>query len=81
MKNVAPLSDFAVGYCLELDSIQQINGDDALRLQEMGFLEGAEVEILKSSDPMVLRLGETRLGMHRRLAAQIFGHQINKTQQ
>lgn len=75
MKGLAPLSTFRTGSRLELGSLQ-LNGSDALRLQELGCLEGTEIEILKSSNPMVIRIGETRLGIQQSLASQMFGRQL-----
>lgn len=56
--------------------IQAIAGHDALgqRLQEMGLLEGEDVEVLALApfgDPIEIRLRDYRLSLRRREAARI----------
>jgi ferrous iron transport protein A len=56
--------------------IQAIAGHDALgqRLQEMGLLEGADVEVLALApfgDPIEIRLRDYRLSLRRSEAARI----------
>jgi Fe2+ transport system protein FeoA len=41
------------------------------RLQELGFVPGASVEVLGSGCPMVVRVGETRLCLREEQAAGI----------
>ncbi|RMH69945.1 MAG: ferrous iron transport protein A [Gemmatimonadetes bacterium] len=76
MIQTMPLSTGTTGQHLRIGAIQSENANDMLRLQELGFLEGTEVQILKSSDPMVLRVGETRLGIQRDLASQISAYRL-----
>lgn len=76
MDNIAPLPQFSTGHKLQLHSMKKMAGNVGLRLRELGFLEGVEIEILKNSDPMVVRFGETRLGIELFLASQMFGRLI-----
>jgi Fe2+ transport system protein FeoA len=45
--------------------------DDARRLRELGILEGRFLEVLRAGDPLICRVGASRLGMCGPLAMQI----------
>ncbi len=44
---------------------------DLERLGQLGLFPGQALEVLAVGDPMVLRIGPSRLGISRRLAEQI----------
>ncbi len=41
------------------------------RLMELGFVEGCLVRVLGGRDPLLVQLGESRLGLSRRLASGV----------
>lgn len=45
--------------------------DCGLRLRELGIVEGAVVEVVKRTDPVLLYAKDTRIGLDPRTAAQI----------
>jgi len=46
-------------------------GVEALRIKRMGLCEGIRVEVLGTGDPMIVRVGDSRLGLSRFLARKI----------
>ena len=53
-----------------------LDGDDAERLGAMGLREGAQCTILQNADKLILRIGESRLGLQRDLAMRLFGQEV-----
>ena len=47
------------------------SADDACRLREVGCVEGLTGKVLSNQADIIVQLGETRLGIHRKLAASI----------
>lgn len=47
-------------------------GQNAVRLKRLGICEGRELELIGRGDPMVLRIGESRVGVSRQLAQLVF---------
>ncbi len=45
---------------------------DASRLRELGFACGKCLRVLRNADPLVCQLGDTRIGLGRRLARCVF---------
>lgn len=45
--------------------------DDAARVKRMGLCEGRRIHLVKSGDPMILRVVGTRVGLSARLASGI----------
>ncbi|MCA9140367.1 MAG: ferrous iron transport protein A [Planctomycetales bacterium] len=43
-------------------------GENAVRLKRIGLCEGRIVELVGQGDPMVLRIGTSRVGLSRQLA-------------
>lgn len=43
-------------------------GENAVRLKRLGLCEGRIVELVGQGDPMVLRIGASRVGLSRQLA-------------
>lgn len=43
-------------------------GQNAIRLKRLGVCQGRELELVGQGDPMVLRIGESRVGVSRQLA-------------
>jgi Fe2+ transport system protein FeoA len=46
-------------------------GADQLRLRELGLGEGRLIRILSNNDPLICQVGNSRVGLCRRLAARI----------
>jgi Fe2+ transport system protein FeoA len=46
-------------------------GKSSSRLQSMGICLGRKVEVVKSGDPLILKVYGTRIGLSARMAAQI----------
>jgi Fe2+ transport system protein FeoA len=47
-------------------------GQNAVRLKRLGICEGRVLELIGRGDPMVLRIGESRVGVSRQLARLVF---------
>ena len=43
-------------------------GQNAVRLKRLGICQGRMVELLGQGDPMILRIGDSRIGLSRQLA-------------
>jgi len=57
----------------EIDS--QVSG--ALRLRELGVLEGVDLLVIKASEPLLLHVNDSRIALDRELAAAITVTRIN----
>jgi Fe2+ transport system protein FeoA len=60
------LADCKPGHfeCLRVEA----EGQTAIRLKRLGICEGRKIELLGRGDPMIVRLGEARVGLSRQLA-------------
>lgn len=77
-----PLSDFSVGDRGVIASIGDdahaalVDGELERRLLELGFVEGANIELIHEGligrDPIAVRLDDMRVALRRREAASIF---------
>jgi Fe2+ transport system protein FeoA len=45
--------------------------EDAARLKALGICVGREVQLMQSGDPLIVRVLGARVGMARRLAAEV----------
>lgn len=54
--------------------VDRVGGPDQRRLSEMGFVEGAQVEVVNraTGDMMVVKVGGTRLALARGMADNVF---------
>lgn len=54
--------------------VDRVSGPDQRRLCEMGFVEGAQVQVVNrgSADMMVVKVGGTRLALARGMADHVF---------
>ncbi len=55
---------------LEVVGIDDDSGD-AIRLRALGVCDGRQVELLRSGDPLIVRVMGSRIGISRRLADQV----------
>ncbi|MCA9260499.1 MAG: ferrous iron transport protein A [Planctomycetales bacterium] len=46
-------------------------GDDALRLKALGICVGRRIQVVKTGDPLIVRVLGTRVGISQRLAAEV----------
>ncbi|MCC9599917.1 ferrous iron transport protein A [Stieleria sp. JC731] len=53
--------------CVEVDA----SGQNAIRLKRLGICTGRVLELVGQGDPMVLQLGNSRIGLSRQLASLI----------
>lgn len=53
--------------CVEMT----VDGDAAVRMKQLGLCTGRKFYLLAAGDPMILRLGETEIGLSRELARRI----------
>ena len=60
-------SDTGLYRCGRIDA----EGVEAQRIKRMGLCEGLPVEILGTGDPMIVRVGRSRLGLSRFIAQKI----------
>jgi Fe2+ transport system protein FeoA len=49
----------------------EASGQNAVRLKRLGVCEGRCIELVGRGDPMILRIGESRVGLSRQLAALV----------
>lgn len=63
------LSEAAPGHyrCDGIDAV----GQDAIRLKRLGICEGRSLHLVGRGDPMVLRIGESQIGLSRQLACAV----------
>ncbi len=52
--------------------------DDAIRLKRMGICEGRMVQLVQAGDPLIVGVVGCRIGVSRRLAAQIHVEPCNE---
>lgn len=69
-----PLTCFASGTCVRL-AFTACGVGECERLGAMGLREGAQCTILHNTENMIVRIGESRLGVSREIAEQLFAHQ------
>jgi Fe2+ transport system protein FeoA len=69
-----PLTCFASGTCVRL-AFAALGVGECERLGAMGLCEGARCTILHNTDKLIVRVGESRFGVSREVAAQLFAHQ------
>ena len=50
-------------------------GQNAIRLKRLGICEGRWIEIVGRGDPMILRIGDSRIGLSRQLASFVTVHE------
>ena len=60
MRELIPLGMLPVGHRAEICTISGLS-EHTRRLQELGFREGVEVEVLRSGNPCIVRLDNSRL--------------------
>ena len=53
--------------CIEID----VEGDASVRMKQLGLCAGRRIHLLAAGDPMILRIGETEIGLSRDLARRI----------
>lgn len=68
-----PLTCFASGTCVRL-AFAALGVGECERLGAMGLREGAQCTVLQNSDKLIVRVGESRLGVSREVAMQLFAH-------
>ncbi len=64
---LSQLDSSAVARVEELD----VYSEDATRLKAMGICVGRQVQLMRSGDPMILRVLGARVGLSARLAAGV----------
>jgi len=66
-----PLSSMQAGEMVCVVRIEA-NDEDQVRLKRMGVHPGRRMQVAQAGDPMILRIFQTRLGVSRNLANQVF---------
>jgi len=64
------LTNLTIGRMAAIRSVDAPE-DDKLRLTSLGICEGRRVEMVKSGDPLIIRVVGTRVGLSSRLAAYV----------
>lgn len=64
-----PLTEMRPGNCGVITDLGE--GKASTRLQSMGICLGRKVEVVKTGDPLILKVYGTRIGLSGRLAQQI----------
>lgn len=49
----------------------QVENEDATRLKALGLCAGRQVQLLRSGDPLIVRILGTRVGLSARLAEKV----------
>jgi Fe2+ transport system protein FeoA len=73
--SVAPLAALtpnALGRVIELAA----SADDAVRLKSLGICIGRRVQLVKTGDPLIVRVLGTRVGLSHRLALGVHVEQL-----
>lgn len=68
--NSQPLTRFQAGQCGVITELGE--GKTSSRLQSMGICLGRTVEVVKTGNPLILKVYGTRIGLSGRLASQIW---------
>ena len=69
MKSI-PLSELESSAVARVEEMQ-VYSEDATRLRAMGICVGRQVQLMRSGDPMILRVLGARVGLSARLAAGV----------
>ena len=69
------LSDLASGALAQVADVTVESGD-AIRLKSLGICVGRRVQLVKSGDPLVVRVLGARVGLSARLAAGVSVEQL-----
>lgn len=72
------LRDLSPGSCCTV--VDMGEADNASRLKSMGICLGRTLEVLKSGDPLIVKVYGTRIGLSARLAEQILVEGCNGSQ-
>ena len=65
----AALTEFCPGECGVITELGE--GKTSSRLQSMGICLGRKVEVVKTGDPLILKVYGTRIGLSGRIGSQI----------
>lgn len=65
------LDNLRPGFQAAVLEVHASNRPACLRLQELGLVPGAPVEVLSSGDSILVRVGEQRLVLRRELAHEV----------
>lgn len=74
----APLrmTDVAPGQHVVITGFGDLRGE-SLRIREMGLFEGRSVRVVQCSDPLICQMDQTRVGLARRIACEIYVQQCS----
>lgn len=59
-------------HCFGIIEHIEASDDDSERLMSMGVCTGRTVELIKTGDPLILRVFATRIGLSARLATRVY---------
>ena len=62
--SLAPVGEFI---CTDID----VDDQSHTRMKSLGICTGRELELVSSGDPMIVRVGNSRIGLSRALAASV----------
>lgn len=65
-----PLSELAPATVARVEELE-VHADDATRLRAMGICAGRQIQLMRSGDPLILRVLGARVGLSARLAAGV----------
>ena len=71
---MAPLTSFRIGSTIIL-AFMGLDPENAQRMRDLGLREGACVVILQNADNLIVGIADSRIGLRREIAMQIFGSQ------
>ncbi|MCC5845602.1 MAG: ferrous iron transport protein A [Verrucomicrobia bacterium] len=67
--NTIPLPRLSKGSCGLISEVQNV--DELSRLQSMGVCIGRRVEVIKTGDPLIIRVFGSRIGLSARMAEHV----------
>ena len=65
-----PLSELPPATVARVDQLE-VYAEDATRLRAMGICVGRQIQLMRSGDPMILRVLGARVGLSARLASGV----------
>lgn len=66
-----PMTDVEAGADVVITRFGDLRGE-SLRVREMGLFEGRSLRVVHCSDPLICQVDQTRVGLARRIACEIF---------
>ena len=70
------MTDVPPGQHVVITGFGDLRGE-SLRIREMGLFEGRSLRVVQCSDPLICQMDQTRVGLARRIACEIYVQQCS----